>query len=97
MVYIQRIELSPAALDAQSPIKIDEWVVVNSDKHKETDEDYLSSEQMLLTGAENGFLKVDNLGRIWARGPGEEFLPYHYDSKTGNQFLGLRILAFAVN
>lgn len=95
MINIQKLELSPKALDAQSIVSIDEWVVLDSSKHKETDADYVSSKNMLVTGSGNGFLKIDSLGRIWVHGVNEEMYPYHYE--YGNKLIGLRIASAAAN
>jgi hypothetical protein len=95
MINIQKLETSPKALDAQSIIIIDEWVVLDSPKHKETDTDYVSSKKMLETGSGNGFLKIDSLGRIWVHGAHEEMYPYHYE--YGSKLYGLRIATAAAN
>ena len=95
MINIQKLETSPKALDAQSIIIIDEWVVLDSPKHKETDADYVSSKKMLETGSGNGFLKIDSLGRIWVHGAHEEMYPYHYE--YGSKLYGLRIATAAAN
>lgn len=97
MVNIQKIEMSPKDLDAQSVIQVDEWVDLGSQKHRDTDEWYVLSTSLLEKSSENGFLKIDSLGRLWVHGIDQEFLPYHYDSKAGNQFLGLRIATAAAN
>lgn len=91
---IQKIELSPKVLDAQSIVRIDEWVVLDSPKHKETDEYYASSKNMLETCSED-FLKIDSLGRLWVHGADEEMYPYHYE--YGNKLYGLRIAIAAAN
>lgn len=96
MINIQKLETSPKALDAQSIIIIDEWVVLDSPKHKETDEYYSFSKQLLQTGSENGFLQIDSLGRIWVRAEkDDQFYPYHFE--RGNKLYGLRIATQAAN
>jgi hypothetical protein len=95
MINLQKLEISPKALDAQSIVTIDEWVVLDSQKHKETDADYVSSKNMLLTGSGNGFLKIDSQGRIWVHGADEEMYPYHYE--YGSKLYGLRIATAAAN
>lgn len=95
MINIQKLETSPKALDAQSIIIIDEWVVVDSPKHKETDADYVSSKNMLVICSGNGFLQADSLGRLWVKGAKEELYPYHYE--YGNKNYGLRIPTMATN
>lgn len=95
MINIQKLETSPKTLDAQSVARIDEWVVLDSPKHKETDEFYASSKNMLETGSVNGFLKIDSLGRIWVHGANQEMYPYHYE--CGSKIYGLRIATAAAN
>lgn len=95
MINLQKLELSPKALDAQSIVSIDEWVVLDSPKHKETDADYASSKGMLVTCNDNNFLKIDSLGRIWVHGANEEMYPYHYE--YGSKLYGLRIATAAAN
>ena len=95
MINIQKLETSPKVLDAQSIIIIDEWVVVDSPKHKETDADYVSSKKMLEICSGNGFLKADRDGRLWVHGLNEEMYPYHYE--CGSKNYGLRIPTIAVN
>lgn len=92
---IQKVELSPKELDAQSIISIDEWVVLDSPKHKETDDYYAISKSLLETSSGNGFLQADSLGRLWVRGVNQEMYPYHYE--YGNKNLGLRIATIAAN
>lgn len=95
-INIQKLETSPQTLDAQAIVHIDEWVVLDSPKHKETDEYYASSKNMLETGSENGFLQMDSLGRIWVRAEREDqFYPYHFE--RGTKLYGLRIATAAAN
>jgi hypothetical protein len=95
MINLQKLETSPKALDAQSIVTIDEWVVLDSQKHKETDADYASSKNMLVLCSKNGFLQADSLGRLWVLGMNQEMYPYHYE--YGNKNFGLRIAAIAAN
>lgn len=92
---IQKIALSPKELDAQSIVRIDEWVVLDSPKHKETDDYYAFSKSMLDKCSGNGFLRADLLGRLWVHGVNQEMYPYHYE--YGNKLYGLRIATAAAN
>lgn len=96
MINIKKLETSPKSLDAQSVIRIDEWVVLDSPKHKDTDGEYNASKNMLEVGSENGFLQIDSLGRIWVQAEKEDqFYPYHYEH--GSKLYGLRIATAAAN
>ncbi len=93
---IQKLDTSPQALDAQSIVSIDEWVIVDSAKHKDTDEFYVFSKQMLHTGSSNGFIQIDNFGRLWVRAEkNDQFYPYHFEH--GDKNFGLRIATAAAN
>jgi hypothetical protein len=95
MINIQKLEISPKALDAQSIVTIDEWIILGSQKHKDTDADYVISEGLLQISSSNGFLKIDSFGRLWAQGIDEEMYPYHYEH--GSKLYGLRIVSAAAN
>ncbi len=93
---IKKLETSPKDLDAQSVVVIDEWVIVDSPKHKESDEYYAASKGMLQTGSDAGFIMIDSNGRLWVMAENEnQFYPYHYE--RGNKLYGLRIATQAAN
>lgn len=92
---IQKLALSPKELDAQSVVVIEKWLDVNSEECKEKDPEYKISKYLLNRGIQEGFLKVDNQGRIWVHGLHEEFFPYHFE--LGDKLYGLRIAAAAAN
>jgi hypothetical protein len=59
------IALSPAALDAQSEIKIDRWVDLGSEDQRMIDEDPAFTQKCLRIGLEGGVLSFDSGGRVW--------------------------------
>lgn len=95
MLYIQKIEMTPQALDAQNSVQLEEWVSFDSQKHKDIDEDYKISARLLETAVQNSFLRVDKLGRLWVLGPNTEVYPYHIEKD--NKHYGLRIPQIASN
>lgn len=92
---IQKTEMTPQELDAQSIVHIDEWVTIGSPKHRDTDSEFAASNNMLELSSSNGFLQIDSLGRLWVQGIDEEMYPYHYEH--GTKLIGMRIPEVALN
>ena len=71
---------SPKELEAQSSIHVDEWVEVGSPRfHKLlAEEDQYSFYYILQVGLrEPPFLLTDSLGRLWGKGNGDKWFPFH--------------------
>lgn len=93
---IQPTELTPAQLDAQCAVHIDEWVDIDSERAKDIDPDHALARKWLKMGVEANFLKVDSNGRLWGKGKdGERWFPLHFE--YGKKLVGYRISAKAVN
>jgi hypothetical protein len=92
---IEQTNQTPIELDAQCDVPIEEWVVLGSEKHRQTDEYYRISQQLLSEAVENSFIKMDANGRVWVHGPNEEMIPYHFEYEK--KLYGIRIPASAPN
>lgn len=61
--------LSVQQLDAQSPVKIDKWLDVESEECRDKDSDHALTKKwikMLMSG-DDPQLFTDNFGRIWGK------------------------------
>jgi hypothetical protein len=89
--------LKPKALDAQSEIKIDEWIDIESEKCKKLDDNMDLTKKILKMGFEGEpFLFLDDLGRIWGHDPvNNVYYPYHFN--VGNKHYGYRMPRKAAN
>ena len=92
---IKKLPMSPEELDKQSPVKIDKWLDIDSEECRDKDPDIALTKKWLRIGAEDGFLMVDSLGRIWGRGEKGYFFPYHFD--YGKKNYGFRLAVTASN
>jgi hypothetical protein len=92
---MNRLPLSPEELEKQSPIKIDEWVDIDSPKALELDPDHKLTKKWLKIGFEDKFLFTDSRGQIWGRGNDGRFFPYHFN--VGKKLYGFRLSTLASN
>lgn len=91
---------TPAQLDKQSKIKIDAWLDVGSEAHKDRDDNLKLTKEWLKIGLEGGFLFCDSLGRVWGSGahfgsPHTVYYPYHIE--YGKKLYGIRVATKAAN
>lgn len=87
---------SPTELDAQSPIQVDGWVDLDSERWREVDDDPGLTKKFIRIGfAEPAFFFTDSLGRIWGKGENGIYYPYHLD--YGKKKYGIRIAKKAAN
>jgi hypothetical protein len=86
--------MSPKELDAQSPVKIDEWLDIDGERCKELDPDRKNTKFFMKIGFEDKFLFTDISGRIWGRGS-DNYYPFHFN--IGKKLYGFRIAKKAAN
>ena len=87
---------TPRELDAQSPIKIDRWVEVDSQEHKNLEENPGMARKMINLGLkEPAYLFTDTLGRVWGKGENGKYYPFHF--KSGKTLIGYRLSERAAN
>ena len=90
------MDLTPQELDAQSPIKIDRWLDVDSQEWRDMDDDPGLTKKFLRLGfQEPPFFFTDALGRVWGKGEDGRFYPFHFN--IGKKLYGYRISKKAVN
>lgn len=96
---------SPQELDAQSPVKIDRWIDVGSQDHKDLDEDRQFTMKLIHMGFDDGgpndpaWMYTDAKGRIWGhdpRNPEKPHYPLHFDGPRGEK-IGYRLPKKAAN
>lgn len=92
---LPRIDIPPAELDRQSRVRIDRWLDVESQECRDLDDMPDFTRQCLRAGADGGFMFVDVLGRIWGRGTGGYFYPFHFEH--GSKLYGYRLASTALN
>jgi hypothetical protein len=87
---------NPKELDAQSPIKIDEWLELGSEKHLQIDDDpSLTKKWFMLLTKNPAYILLDNLGRSWCKNDNGKFCPYHIEN--GDKKYGIRFSQKASN
>lgn len=82
--------LSSKELDAQSPIKIDIWIDVESEEAKRIMKYPLFTKEILRLN----ICKVDDLGRLWGEGS-SGYYPLHDEYK--GKIIGWRVAKMAAN
>lgn len=88
--------LSSKFLDEQSLVKIDRWVDIDSDECKVMDDDHDFTKKVQRMGFQDPpFLFTDSDGRIWGKGEGDRFYPFHFE--YGKKLIGYRISKKASN
>lgn len=89
------MNLSPQQLDEQSPIQLDGWVELGSERWREVDDNPALTKKwikMLMGDA----LSTDSLGRIWGKGKrANSYYPFHLE--YGKKKYGIRISKHAAN
>jgi hypothetical protein len=91
----KKLPMNPKELDKQSPIKIDQWLDIDSEDCKDRDPDHSLTKKWFKIGVEDNFLYVDSLGRIWGMGEKGYFYPYHFN--VGKKLYGYRMSVMAAN
>jgi len=86
---------SPRELDTQSPVKIDRWVDIDTQEWRDLDEDPALTKKMMKIGFEANVLFTDSMGRIWGKGEGGKYYPFHFDK--GPKLYGFRLSKKAAN
>ncbi len=90
--------MSPKELEAQSPVKIERWVDIDSEEWRELDDTPAFTKKCLKVGFEEpAFMFTDSLGRVWCK-PSEEgkpYFPFHFE--YGSTLIGYRISKKAAN
>ncbi len=86
---------SPRELDAQSKIKIDRWIDIDSKEWRELDDDPGLTKKFLKLGFEESYLFTDTDGRVWGKGEDGRYYPYHFSS--GKKKIGYRLPKKAAN
>ena len=87
---------SPLELDAQSEVKLDGWLDLDSERWRDTDPDPgLTKKWLTMLMREPAYLFTDTFGRVWGKGENGKYYPYHYD--YGKKKNGIRIAKKAAN
>lgn len=87
---------SPKELDRNSPVKIDEWVELGSERHYEVDDNpALTKKWFLMLSKEPVYIHLDNLGRCFCFNAEGQWTPYHCE--RGNRKYGIRVSKKAAN
>jgi hypothetical protein len=96
MLNIPSIHLTPQQLNAQCPVKIDEWIDVYSQRAREIDDMYDITIKWLKIAVESNMIFIDSLGRLWAQiDQVGIYAPYHIE--YGHKLVGYRVSARAAN
>ena len=87
---------TPQELDAQSKIKIDRWIDVDSEECRDKDDNYAFTKKCIKLGfQEQAYLFTDLHGRIWGKGQDGYFYPFHFE--YGKKLIGYRLSKKAAN
>ena len=79
----------PKELDKQSPVFIDEWLDIDSNKCKMLDDDRAFTKKCILIGMESGFMSTDSDGRYWGFDAKKNtYYPLHFN--VGNKLYGYK-------
>jgi len=90
------IDIKPNMLDEQSPVSIDEWVDVDSEKHIAVDDNPGLTKKWLRMLRTSGSLQLDSLGRVWGFSPNKNYYyPYHVEH--GGKLYGIRVSSKGAN
>jgi hypothetical protein len=86
---------TPKELDNQCKVFLDDWVDLDSERWKETDDNPAFTKKIIRLLLDDG-LFADSLGRIWGKSKdGESYYPFHYE--YGKKKYGIRISKKAAN
>jgi len=87
---------SSKELDAQSKIKIDRWIDIDSEECKELDDNHSLTKRWLKLGFEEpAYFFADSLGRVWGKGVDGIYYPFHFNK--GKILIGYRLSKMAAN
>lgn len=87
---------APKELDAQSKIKVDRWIDVDSEEWRELDDDPALTKRMIKLGFQKPeYFFADTMGRIWGKGEDGRYYPFHFTSYGKN--IGYRLPKKAAN
>ncbi len=90
------MNLTPKELDAQSPIKVERWVDIDSEECALMDNTPEFTKQILKLGFQSpAFLFLDSDGRIFGDSKDGKYYPFHFE--YGKQLIGYRICKKAAN
>ncbi len=92
---MNRLPISHEELVKQSPVKVDSWVDIGSEDHKDKDDDVALTKRILKIGMEDKFLFTDAMGCLWGRDEQGLFCPYHFE--YGKKLIGFRLAKTAAN
>lgn len=93
---MQRKQLTPKELDAQSPVVINRWIDIDSEESKAKDEDRQLTKKMQMIGFEDGWMSTDSFGRIWGYDEVRDiYYPFHFE--FNKELIGYRIATKAAN
>lgn len=96
--------MTPQQLDAQSPVKVNRWIDIDSEESKQIDDNRQFTKHVLNMGLESlpdspAFLYTDTDGRIWGfnpKNPEAPHYPFHLETERG-ELVGLRMARKAAN
>lgn len=71
--------MTPQQLDNQSPVKIDEWVVVDSPRFRQLDTTPAFTHKVIKLGFEDKWMYADSSGRLFCRFENQPHTPFHFD------------------
>jgi hypothetical protein len=83
--------LKPSELDKQSPVSLDGWVDIDSERFKEVDDNPSFTKKIIRLGIVN----PDSLGRLWGKNKDDVYYPLHLE--YGKKKYGIRIAKKAAN
>ena len=86
----------PKELDAQSKIKIDRWIDVDSEESRELDDDPALTKKLIRIGFQKPeYFFTDSLGRIFGKGEYGLYYPFHFTHN--GKCIGYRLSKRAAN
>lgn len=95
-IRIPVIHLTPAQLDAQSPVRMSEWIDIHSERARQIDDMYSITLKWMRIAVEGNILFADRLGRLWGKTDKVGiYSPYHFE--YGASLIGYRVSAQASN
>lgn len=89
------MNLKPTELDSQSPVKIDEWLDIDSDRCKQVDDNRPITKKWMAMLMADKTLQTDSMGRVWGQGKEGQWYPYHLESH--GKLYGIRVAKQASN
>lgn len=90
------LSLTPVELDAQSPIKVERWVDIDSREMQEMDDMPTLTRNWLQIGMKQDVFKLDSQGRVWYQiNKNEPYQPFTF-TYYGRE-IGIRMSVMATN